>query len=1284
MKTLLCMLVLMSWTAFCSAPAVAACATGTRQWTGTAGDNSWATPSNWSGGTVPVSTDSVCIDSTFSANTITIPALNAANQSISKLTSGAPLSLTGGPLTISGTAAFTTLSVSGGTFTLNGTSTASILNLTGGTLSGTGALTVSGLTTWSNATMSGTGITNANGGISMPPAFPTQDTRTVNVGGTSTFGSSGGGAIYVMLNGATLNVKTAAVWNIVNDGTIQNNGGTTPVINNAGTFEKTAGTGTTNVGVTFNNNTGGTVTANSGTVSLNGGGSGTAAYSAGSGAKLEFGGGTFALNSGTVISGAGTAVFNATVNLNSGAKISSGMEVDGGTTTLTTGQINTVLSLTLNGGTLTGTDTLTVAGLTTWQNATMSGTGITNANGGISMPPAFQTQDTRTVNVGGTSTFGSSGGGANYVMLNGATLNVKTGAVWNIVNDGVVENNGGTTPVINNAGTFEKTAGTGTTNVGVTFNNNTGGTVTANSGTVSLNGGGSGTAAYSAGSGAKLQFGGGTFALNSGTVISGAGMAVFNATVNLNSGAKISSGMEVDGGTTTLTTGQTNTVLSLTLNGGTLTGPDTLSVTGLTTWANATMSGSGITNANSGISMPVAFQTQDTRTVNVGGTSTIGSSAGGPIFTLLNGATLNVQAGAVWNIVADGTIQNGSGTTPVINNAGTFEKTAGTGTATIGPTFNNNTGGAVTSNSGTLSFNGGGSGAGTYSIGSGAKLEFGGGTFALNNGTNITGLGTAVFNTTVNLNSGAKISSGMEVDGGTTTLTTGQSNTVLSLTLNGGTLTGPDTLGVTGLTTWQDGTMSGTGITNANGGISMPPAFPTLDTRTVNAGGTSTFGSGTSTPTFTMLNGATLNVKTGAVWNFVTDGTIQNGGGTTPLITNAGTFEKTAGTGTTTIAPNFSNSGALLAKSGTIGFSGAFTQTSGSTTLSGGSISGSVFNEQAGTFLGKGTITGNLSNTSALVDPGFSSPSVTTGILTLAGSGAYTQSAAGTLLLNVGGKSSSQFDQLNLSGVASLNGSLFLCIINNFQPAVGTKFNVMSYGSFSGQFSTVESGWTPTYNSTSLSVTYNGAAAVTFAPTNLSFPTQQVGTSTTMTDTLTNSGLLTLTISSIGVIGTNKSDFTITSNNCGSSLAVGASCQVSVKFTPKAAGKRNAQLSIVDSACGLPQIVNLSGSGTNVTLAPSPADFGSEVVGTTSAPLDITLTNNGTKAITVKSVSIAGTNAADFAIQNNTCSSVAAGGNCTITLTFTPQATGSRNATLSVSDTDGGSPQTDTLTGTGS
>src|SRR5262249_53224653 len=149
-------------------------------------------------------------------------------------------------------------------------------------------------------------------------------------------------------------------------------------------------------------------------------------------------------------------------------------------------------------------------------------------------------------------------------------------------------------------------------------------------------------------------------------------------------------------------------------------------------------------------------------------------------------------------------------------------------------------------------------------------------------------------------------------------------------------------------------------------------------------------------------------------------------------------------------------------------------------------------------------------NTAGLVDPGFSSPIVTTGTLAIGGTGAYTQAATGTLLLYIGGSASSQFDQLHPFGVANLNGALFLCVINNFQPTPGAQCKVMKYASHTGQFSTVETGWTPTYAATSLTVTYNGAAAVTFSPTSLAFPTLQVGNNTTQSVTLTNSGVLTL------------------------------------------------------------------------------------------------------------------------------------------------------------------------------
>jgi hypothetical protein len=87
-------------------------------------------------------------------------------------------------------------------------------------------------------------------------------------------------------------------------------------------------------------------------------------------------------------------------------------------------------------------------------------------------------------------------------------------------------------------------------------------------------------------------------------------------------------------------------------------------------------------------------------------------------------------------------------------------------------------------------------------------------------------------------------------------------------------------------------------------------------------------------------------------------------------------------------------------------------------------------------------------------------------------------------------------------------------------------------------------------------------------------------------------------------------------------------------------------------------------------------------VGSTSVSQSVTLTNSGGAALSVTSIALTGTNSGDFA-QTNTCgSSVAAGANCNISVTFKPTASGSRTATVIITDSSAGSPHTVALTGT--
>ncbi len=90
-----------------------------------------------------------------------------------------------------------------------------------------------------------------------------------------------------------------------------------------------------------------------------------------------------------------------------------------------------------------------------------------------------------------------------------------------------------------------------------------------------------------------------------------------------------------------------------------------------------------------------------------------------------------------------------------------------------------------------------------------------------------------------------------------------------------------------------------------------------------------------------------------------------------------------------------------------------------------------------------------------------------------------------------------------------------------------------------------------------------------------------------------------------------------------------------------------------------------------VQLSPLYVAFGNQNVNTTSMAAKVKLSNIGNTALAIYGISIAGSNANEFAISSNTCgSSVAAGGSCTVTVTFKPVDTGLASASLQVFDND--------------
>jgi hypothetical protein len=102
-------------------------------------------------------------------------------------------------------------------------------------------------------------------------------------------------------------------------------------------------------------------------------------------------------------------------------------------------------------------------------------------------------------------------------------------------------------------------------------------------------------------------------------------------------------------------------------------------------------------------------------------------------------------------------------------------------------------------------------------------------------------------------------------------------------------------------------------------------------------------------------------------------------------------------------------------------------------------------------------------------------------------------------------------------------------------------------------------------------------------------------------------------------------------------------------------------------------------SGPAASLNPTSLNFGNQTVGVTSTAQNVTLSNPGNATLTITSIATSG----DYAQTNNCGTSLAAGGSCNISVTFTPTVTGTRTGTLSVTDNAPASPQTASLTGVG-
>jgi RHS repeat-associated protein len=532
-----------------------------------------------------------------------------------------------------------------------------------------------------------------------------------------------------------------------------------------------------------------------------------------------------------------------------------------------------------------------------------------------------------------------------------------------------------------------------------------------------------------------------------------------NATLSISSGSlAVANGAEIDGsfqvnGTVTLAgTFSGGGSAKSQFSGGALTGGPGGATLGFPDfqWVGGTLAGTltnqgTITAAGTG-EMDLSGTLTNTGTIEVTGT--------GYIFSLTSGTTINNQSGAVFDFQSDaGLVQGNAGS---FDNGGTLEKTGGTGTSSVQFAVNSSGGTFTNTSTGSLRFSGGGVLSGATIVS--GSININGGTFSAADGSAIAapvgGTGS------------------LQVGGGTFSLAGSFSTNVLTIT--GGTLTGPGSIASGSQVSWTSGTLAGTltnqGTITAAGTGEMDLSGTLTNTGTIEVTGTGYI--------FSLTSGTTINNQSGAVFDFQSDaGLVQGNGG---FFDNAGTLEKTGGSGTCTIAFSLGGSGTVEADSGTLSFTSSVAQISGATLTSG---TWNVFGGSTLNLANAGTITTNNANVT-LSGPGstftpingitantgsfsilgggkvttagaFSNQgSLTIGVAsTLNVSGNYSQTSSASLAVQIAGTAGSgQFGRVVASGSAALNGTLAISLINGYGPHAGDQFQVVSYKSVTGEF----------------------------------------------------------------------------------------------------------------------------------------------------------------------------------------------------------------------------------------
>ncbi len=626
----------------------------TDTWTGPA-EGTWKTAGSWSTGKVPTETDVACIGS---GKTVSIT--ESANK-VTSLKSEGTLKITGGSLEITGTAE---------------ASTSNKLVLKNATLKGPATVNISKELSWEeNGIMAGTGKTVLLSGATGTVKKASITERTLVNEGTLTAPHPGGE--FEMANGA----KLENIGNFRPNGEetthgslIYSGSGAAPLIVNKGTIEKATANSpnfNTKVGVALENFGTVEVPASGGTLEFI---SGVTSSEGTWGKGIRLSAGTFSLSKDTVT---GTLFITGATGLGEGLTGSTGtLSLTKGSLSVPSGKTDSIGTLKLQGGTLAGAGTFEVHTELKWTaEGVMEGSGKTIVQSGASGEVTKVSIAERTLINEGTLTEPTSGGGLE--MSKGAQLENKGTYVDNQEHEPISIHQGeGSTASFINRGTLRKSNAAFpefASKISVKLENygHVENTATP-AGDLVFQGGGS----SSGGTLSHVELESGTWSLVNDS-ISGPVYLTGGPTVTAQ-GLSGGGSLSVFSGSLTVPAEATDSVQTLKLTGGTVTGAGTFEVPGELYWSGGAMSGSGNTvigSSGKGKFETGALALSERRLVNEG-TITVSHFSE---LEMAQGAKLENKGTLVVNGEKEthgSDIYVGGGAAPTLINRGALEKTS--------------------------------------------------------------------------------------------------------------------------------------------------------------------------------------------------------------------------------------------------------------------------------------------------------------------------------------------------------------------------------------------------------------------------------------------------------------------------------------------------------------------------------------------------------------------------------------------------------------------------------